>query len=39
MSERYFSRGFHGCRRVAQVKGRYFLDMRGVRVLQVSNEP
>ena len=25
--------------RVSQVKGRYFLDMRGVRVLQVSNEP
>jgi ribosomal protein S27E len=24
--------------RVAQVKGRYFLDMRGVRVLQISAE-
>jgi ribosomal protein S27E len=24
--------------RVAQVKGRYFLDMRGVRVLQISTE-
>jgi Family of unknown function (DUF6510) len=24
--------------RVAQVKGRYFLDMRGVRVLQISVE-
>ncbi len=24
--------------RVAQIKGRYFLDMRGVRVLQISAE-
>ena len=24
--------------RVAQIKGRYFLDMRGVRVLQISTE-
>jgi Family of unknown function (DUF6510) len=24
--------------RVAQIKGRYFLDMRGVRVLQISGE-
>jgi hypothetical protein len=24
--------------RMAQVKGRYFLDMRGVRVLQISTE-
>lgn len=24
--------------RVAQGKGRYFLDMRGIRVLQISNE-